>query len=179
MEKVRQRLLRTAAALEKAGVSYAVIDGNAVATWVAKVDESAVRNTQYVDILLRREDLEAAAKAMAAAGFIQSHVAGIDLFLDGENSKARDAVHVIFADEKVRPEYNEPAPSVSEAERADAYYVLGLEPLVRMKLTSYRDKDRTHLRDFIDVGLIDESWCSRLPEALAERLQHLFDNPES
>ena len=27
-----------------------------------------------------------------------------------------------------------------------------------MKLTSFRDKDRTHLRDLISVGLVDESW---------------------
>ena len=53
-----------------------------------------------------------------------------------------------------------------------------LEALVRMKLTAYRDKDRTHLRDLIDVGLIDRSWCGRLPAELATRLQSLLDNPE-
>lgn len=92
--KVRQRLLRAAAALEKAGVPYAVIEGSAVAAWVAKVDESAVRNTSDVDILLRREDLDAAAKAMAGAGFIRRHVAGIDLFLDGPSSKASQITKV-------------------------------------------------------------------------------------
>ena len=47
-----------------------------------------------------------------------------------------------------------------------------------MKLTSYRDKDRTHLRDLIEVGLVDASWISRLPAELAPRLQSLLDNPE-
>lgn len=51
VEKVRSRLLRAAAALEAAGVPYAVVDGNAVAAWVSRVDESAVRNTQDVDLL--------------------------------------------------------------------------------------------------------------------------------
>jgi hypothetical protein len=46
-----------------------------------------------------------------------------------------------------------------------------------MKLTSFRDKDRTHLRDLLDVGLIDASWCSRLPPDLAARLQQLLDDP--
>jgi hypothetical protein len=46
-----------------------------------------------------------------------------------------------------------------------------------MKLTSFRDKDRTHLRDMLEVGLIDDSWKARLPEPLAERLQVLLDNP--
>ena len=56
VEKVRQRLLRATAALNAAGVKYAVAGGNAVAAWVSSVDESAVRNTQDVDILVRRED---------------------------------------------------------------------------------------------------------------------------
>jgi hypothetical protein len=30
--------------------------------------------------------------------------AGIDMFLDGPDAKARDAVHVIFSGQKVRPE---------------------------------------------------------------------------
>src|SRR5438445_9151959 len=110
VEKVRERLLRAAAALEKAGVPYAVIGGNAVAAWVSRVDESAVRNTQDVDLLLRRTDLDAAATALAGAGFIRRHVAGIDLFLDGPQAKARDALHVVLAGEKVREEYTEPAP---------------------------------------------------------------------
>src|SRR5207249_8900004 len=88
VEKVRDRLRRASAALEKAGVPYAVVGGNAVAAWVSKVDEAAVRNTQDVDILIRRADLDAATKALAEAGFVRRHVAGIDLFLDGPKAKA-------------------------------------------------------------------------------------------
>lgn len=178
VEKVRQRLLRAAAALEKAAVPYAVVGGNAVATWVARIDESAVRNTQDVDVLIRRDDLDAAREALSQAGFIYRHVAGLDLFLDGPQARARDAVHVVFAGEKVRPEYVEPAPDVNEAERAESYYVLTLEALVRMKLTSFRRKDQVHLLDLLGVGLIDASWCPRLPSELASRLQELIDNPE-
>jgi hypothetical protein len=61
VEKVRERMVRAARALEQAGVPYAVIGGNAVANGVARVDEAAVRNTQVVDFLLRREDLPAVA----------------------------------------------------------------------------------------------------------------------
>jgi len=57
VERVRNRLKRAAKALESSGVPYAVVGGNAVAAWVAKIDTAAVRNTQDVDILLRREDL--------------------------------------------------------------------------------------------------------------------------
>src|SRR5271167_842612 len=82
VEKVRERLLRATAALEKAGVAYAVIGGNAVATWVGQVDQSAVRFTQDVDLLLRRADLETAKAALQPAGFVYRHAARIDMFLD-------------------------------------------------------------------------------------------------
>ena len=65
VEKVRDRLLRSTGALEAAGIPYAVVGGNAVMAWVEQVDESAVRFTQDVDIVLRREDLARATAALA------------------------------------------------------------------------------------------------------------------
>src|SRR5690349_8320433 len=82
VERVRERLIRATAALDAAGVDYAVGGGNAVAAWVSRVDEAAVRNTQDVDILLRRADLDSATTALEAAEFLRRHVAGIDRFLD-------------------------------------------------------------------------------------------------
>lgn len=180
VEAVRNRLHRATAALEAAGLDYAVVGGNAVAAWVARIDPAAVRNTQDVDILLRRADLPAAKVAMEAAGFIYRHAASIDMFLDGPGSKARDAVHVLFANEKVRAEYAEPTADVSEFESSEdgQYRHLSLEALVRMKLTSYRDKDRVHLRDLADVGLIDETWPAKYSPVLAERLQQVLDTPD-
>jgi hypothetical protein len=178
VEKVKERLLRDTSALERAGVPYAVAGGNAVAAWVASVDEAAVRNTQDVDLLLRRSDLDAAAGALAEAGFVRRHAAGIDLFLDGPRARARDAVRVVFADEKVREDYLLPAPDVTESEVLGPFRVLSLHGLVRMKLTSFRDKDRTHLRDMIEVGLLDATWKGRLPPELAARLQQLLDTPD-
>jgi hypothetical protein len=177
VEKVRERLCRAAAALGRAGVPYAVVGGNAVAAWVSRVDEAAARNTQDVDILLRRADLPAAINALVDVGFVYRHVASLDVFLDGPNAKARDAVHVVFAGEKVRPEYPAPAPDVTESEPTQTFRLLTLEALVLMKLTSFRDKDRTHLRDLIDVGLVDAGWCPQLPAALRDRLQQLLENP--
>ncbi|HMJ65189.1 MAG TPA: hypothetical protein VK615_07540 [Candidatus Binatia bacterium] len=178
VEKVRQRLQRAAAALEAGAVPYAVAGGNAVAAWVSRVDEAAVRNTRDVDILLRRHDLSAAVSAMSQAGFVHRHAAGVEMFLDGPSASARDAVHVVFAGEKVRPDYLVAAPDVTESEATDTFRLLSLEALVRMKLTSFRDRDRTHLRDLISVGLLDRSWCERVSPELAARLQNLFDNPE-
>jgi hypothetical protein len=180
VERVRDRLLRASAALEAAGVPYAVAGGNAVAAWVATIDAAAVRNTQDVDILLRRADLSAAAKALELAGFIHRHTAGIDLFLDGPDAKARDAVHVVMAGEKVRPQYEAPAPDVTESAKigTNVASVLSLEALVRMKLTSFRRKDQVHLQDMLEVGLIDATWKTRFAPELGARLQQLIDTPD-
>jgi hypothetical protein len=178
VEKVRDRLLRTAQALDAAGIPYAVVGGNAVAAWVSRIDEAAVRNTQDVDILLRRADLDRATAAMSAAGFIYRHVKSIDMFLDGPEAKARDAVHIVFAQEKVRHDDLLSVPDVSESEATDRFRLLSLDALVRMKLTSYRRKDQVHLLDMLEVGLIDASWLVKLPRELASRLQTLIDSPE-
>ena len=178
VEKVRERLLRTAAALETAGVPYAVVGGNAVAAWVSRVDESAVRNTQDVDILVRRADFERARVALEAAGFVHGSTMDVEFFLDGPDAKARDAVHVLMAGEKVKPEYKTPTPDVDESHRGEEFRVVELQPLVEMKLNSWRDKDRVHLRDLIELGLVDQAWPNRFSSGLAERLQELLDNPE-
>jgi hypothetical protein len=176
--KVRDRLLRATAALEKDGVPYAVVGGNAVAAWVEQIEEAAVRATQDVDLAIRRGDLDKAKVALGAVGFIYCHVAGVDLFLDGPDATPRDAVHLVMAGEKVRPQYVAAVPDVAESESFKAYRVLSLESLVRMKLTSYRRKDQVHLLDMIEVGLLDASWPKRFQPELASRLQELFDNPD-
>ncbi len=178
VEKVKDRLRRVTTALNDAGVPYAVVGGNAVQMWVAQVDESVVRNTRDVDIILNRSDLPAAIAALEAVGFRYRHAARVSMFLDGPDAKARDAVHVVFAGEKVREEYAEPVPSVDEFTLINEVRALDLEALVRMKLTSFRDKDRTHLRDMLSIDLIDESWPSRFSPTLGERLQQLIDDPD-
>jgi len=174
-EAVRARLARASAALEQAGVPYAVAGGNAVASWVGGKDRAAVRLTQDVDLIIRRADIAVAAAALATVGFVHRRAAGIEMFLDGPAAKAREAVHVLFAGEKVRPEYDFAAADVTESERTEEFRVLKLEALVRMKLTSYRRKDQVHLQDMMGVGLIDESWCQKLPPQLADRLKLLID----
>jgi hypothetical protein len=179
VELVKQRLQRATAALETAGVKYAVIGGNAVAAWVAQVDPAAARNTVDVDLLVERADFEKVKSALASAGFFHRHAAGIDMFLDGPKGKPREAVHVIFAGEKVRKEYVAPAPNIDEVARPQAFNVLSFDAIVRMKLTSFRRKDQVHIQDMIDVGLLDYPYLDRLQSELAARLKELLDHPES
>lgn len=178
VEKVRDRLRRATEALNRAGIAYAVVGGHAVAAWVSRVDESVVRNTRDVDLLVRRTDLDAVKTALGAAGFLHRHSSGLDLFLDGPDARARDAVHVVFAGEKVRPHEPLANPDVADSEDAGTFRVLSLPALVQIKLTAFRDKDRTHLRDLIDVGLVDETWCARYPPELAQRLRGILETPE-
>src|SRR3954451_25061398 len=83
VELVKNRLLRATAALEDAGIAYAVIGGNAVSAWVGQVETAAVPFTQDVDLLTLRSDLDATKAALEPAGFLYRHVASVDLFLDG------------------------------------------------------------------------------------------------
>ena len=78
----------------------------------------------------------------------------------------------------MKPRETIPSPDVMESRDAGQFQVLELEALVRIKLTAFRDKARTHLRDLIDVGLVDKSWPAKFPPELAARLQQLLDTPE-
>lgn len=184
IENVKNRLDRAAAALGGGGVKYAVIGGNAVAAWVSRVDAAAVRNTRSVEILLRREDMDRAKAALEAAGFVHRRVSSLgkagamDVLLDPLDAKVRDAVRIHWAGEKVVPEAIEPTPELDRTEPGDGFDLVPLEDLVRMKLTSFRDKDRMHLRDLASVGLVDGAWVARFPGVLAERLQGILDDPE-
>src|SRR5712691_9695328 len=100
-EKVKERLRRATQALDGAGVPYAVVGGNAVAEWVARADEDAVRNTRDVDLLVRRADFAAVRAALESAGFVYHHLLDVDVFVDGPHGKPSGGVHLLFAGEKV------------------------------------------------------------------------------
>ncbi len=176
--KVRERLLRATAALNQASVPYAVVGGNAVASWVATVDEGAVRNTRDVDILVRRADLPAVAAALQQAGFVHDQLLDVVMFRDGQAGKPSEAVHLLFTGEKTRPDHLLPAPDIHTALDPANFRVIVLESLVTMKLMSNRRKDQVHIEDLIGVGLIDASWLAKLPPELAQRLQQILDTPD-
>ena len=178
VDAVHTRTRRAASALQEAGIPYAVAGGNAVAAWGARVDRAAVRNTQDIDILVNRADFDAIKVALERAGFVYQDDFGVDCFLDGPAASPRDAIHLIFAGEKVRPDHPTVSADVTDVVTADDFQVVSLEALVRMKLNSFRRKDQVHLLDLLSVGLIDSSWLMRLVPAHAARLQELIDDPE-
>jgi hypothetical protein len=175
LDDVTDRLQRITQALEGAGVAYALVGGQAVALWVATMDPAAVRTTKDVDILIRREDLPKARAAATGVALDYFEVMGVGMFLERTDPNPRKAVHLLWAGEKVRPEYPLPSPAVDEREMLEAgKQVVSLAGLVRMKVMSNRDQDRVHLRDLIDVGLISRDLLTTLPPELASRLDALL-----
>ena len=177
VELVRQRLERSTRALERQGIAYAVIGGNAVLLWVDKHGEGGERMTPNVDLLVNRADTAAIGEALSLAGFLPD-TASADLFRDGPNGSPRTRLRLLFAGEKVREADVLANPDVGRSCRIGSFSVLALDALVQTKLTANRTIDKVHLRDMLDVGLIDQSWTSRYPPELAERLQLLIDTPD-
>jgi hypothetical protein len=178
VEDVRQRAHRAAAALRQAGLPFVVVGGHAVASWVSRVDKEAVRNTKDVDLLVRREDFDRVVGALSAAGFVHHKVSDVDVFLDGPDGSVRSGLHILFAGEMVRAGEVIPNPDVVESEPGPDFPVPTLDALVRMKLNSFRLKDKVHVLDLLEIGLVDATWCDRLPPELAARLTELIETHE-
>jgi hypothetical protein len=107
-------------------------------------------------------------------GLAYRHAAGLDMLVAAGEPKARSAVQLVFVREKVRPDYLEPVPGFSPPVRTREGILLApVADLVRMKLTSYRLKDRVHLQDLDAVGLITPDVEAQLSEALRQRLQEV------
>lgn len=178
VELVRERLKRSTAALDAAGIPHAVIGGNAVAAWVSTVDRRAARNTVDVDLMVNRSDFDAVKAALEGAGFHHYELMEVPMFIDGPDGSPKDAVHLLFADEKVKETYHAAAPELVTDDSVETFKLLKLESLVTMKLTSFRRKDQVHLLDMIGVGLIDETWPEKFQPELGQRLQALLDDPD-
>jgi hypothetical protein len=175
LDEVTERLQRILGALEQAGVPYALIGGQAVALWVATRDPSAVRTRKDVDLLLDRADLPRARAAATAANMDYFEVVGVGMFLERDDPNPRKGVKLLWAGEKVRPDYAHPAPAIDDRVALEpGKQVVSLLGLVHMKLQSNRDQDRVHLRDLIDVGLVDRGFLPQLPDDLSARLDVLL-----
>jgi hypothetical protein len=172
VERLFDLLERLHSALAKAGVEYRVIGGMAVFFQVSARDPDAARMTRDVDIAVDRSDLERIARAAESFGFRYRHVAGVDMLVSAENPKAKSAVHLVFVREKVRPQDLLPIPDFSEPTRTvEGFLLAPVLALVRMKLTSFRLKDKTHIIDMDSVGLITPEIEAALPDVLRERLE--------
>ncbi len=172
VDRVERLLRKVAQAFSAGAVDYAIIGGNAVAAWVATVDEGAVRSTKDVDVLVRRDEFARITEVLRPVGLIPIEVLGVHMFVDREKPNPKTGVHIVFAGEHVRPHYRHPAPDPSDSvETPDGFRLIKLGALVAMKLQAYRFIDRAHVQDLLAVGLIDQAVRASLPTDLGRRLE--------
>ncbi len=173
-ERRVQQLFDLAELLEKAfsaaGLEYRVAGGLAAYLYVEEAEPDAGRLTKDIDITVRREDLEKIAQAVEPFGLRLRHAAGVDMLVQADQPAARRAIHLIFAGEKVRPDYPEATPGLGSYRAIQWIRVIPLADLVRMKLSSFRLRDQTHLKDLDESGLITPEIEADLSPVLRERL---------
>jgi hypothetical protein len=168
---VAERVCRV---LREAGIDYRIVGGLAVWFHVQSRDPLAARLTKDVDLAVDRADLPRIAEAVRGLGLKHRHVAGIDMLVDAAAPQARSGVHLLFVREKVRPNDLEPVPGLSEPTVSDEGILLvAPSELVRMKLISFRQRDKTHIIDMDSVGLITPEIEAAFPDALRERLRQV------
>lgn len=173
---VRRRLTRAVNALQSNEIPYAVIGGNCVAAWVRRHGQGGERGTPNVDVLVDRRFLCAAAAALLEEGFQQT--AEPYWFLEAADDGTRQRIRIFVAEERVKSTDLLPLPATSRSVEDEIGRIIALDALAEMKLSSYRTIDRVHLRDMIDVGLIDETWIDRIPPLLRHRLRETLDDPD-
>jgi hypothetical protein len=161
---------RLAAAFDRAGIPYRVVGGFATYLIMDSVAPLEARLTRDIDVAVNRQDLERIAEAVGPFGFAYRHVAGVDMLVDAEASSARTAGRLIFVGEKVRREYVETVPDFSDAVEIKGLLLAPVADLVRMKLTSFRLKDKVNIQDMDRAGLITPDIEAKLSPVLRERL---------
>lgn len=145
-------------ALRFAGIDYRVVGGLAVYLYVEEREPDAGRLTRDIDVAVRREDLPSIATAVEPFGLQYRAVAGMDMLVQPGEPSRRRAVHLL------------PSPDLGECRTLHGVRLIPLADLVRMKLTSFRLKDQTHLKDLEEVGLLTPEIEAGLSPVLRDRL---------
>jgi hypothetical protein len=101
------------------------------------------------------------------------------MLLPPGETKARNAVHLVFSGEKVKPGQAMPNPPI----RPEPIFLHGvkisvipLADLIQMKLSNHRDIDRVHVRDLDSVGLLTPEIEEALPGILRSRLNGIRES---
>jgi hypothetical protein len=174
IEQLFAVLKRAADGLRNAGIEYRLVGGLAVFFHVDARDPMAARFTRDIDLAINRQDLNAIRVALEPLGFTYRHVASVDMFLNDANPKASSAIHLVFINEKVRSDYLESVPnSPAVTDLAEGIALASVPDLLRMKLTSFREKDRVHIRDMDAVGLIMPEVENSLRPEFKARLEQI------
>jgi hypothetical protein len=157
-------------------VPHELVGGLAVLLHVEAADPAHSMLTRDVDLMIRRSDLKRVIEIAKRHGFRFRHAAGLDMLLYGDSDSARNAVHLWYSGEKVRPNQATPNPAISPERKkmhGQDFYVIPAADLVRMKLSSHRLKDQVHLQVMDAAGLITPEIEEALPKELRSRLRRI------
>ena len=161
-------------AFREANLDYRVLGGLATYLYVEEVQPDAGRLTKEIDIAVWRNDLPAIIAAVDSYGMEYRQDGGADMLIAKDQPSIRRAVHLVFSGEKVREDYIEAVPLLDAAPIVKhGVRILPLSDLVKMKLTSFRLKDQTHIKDLDEAGLINAEIEQSLSPALQIRLTHV------
>jgi hypothetical protein len=158
-EQLFDLVRRVHMALTQAGIEYRIVGGVAAFLHVNDIDPFAARLTRDVDVAIKSGDFDAVARIAERNGFGDAD----GKWLDARQNNGRRIVHLL----SIGPGSS---PSVTTKEG------ISLAPVsdtLRMKLTSFRLKNKVHIIDLDSVGLITPEIEQALPEALRARLDHV------
>jgi hypothetical protein len=165
---------RLCGAMKSAEINYRIVGGLAVFFHVDRVEPMAARLTPGADFVIDHQNMIRVAEQLPPLGFELGYINGVHTVSGNVHGSVRTVGHLIFVGQKVRPGYIEPVPGFSPASvTGEGFLVASVPDLVRMKLTSNRIIDKTHLIDMDGVGLITPEIENSLPEALRRRLQQV------
>ena len=162
--------------LEQAGVPHELVGGLAVFLHVENADSTHSSLTRDIDVMIRRDDLPHVVAIAEQHGFRFQHSTGLDMLLYGATNSARNAVHLLFTGEKTKETQLEPHPGIRPVRagmHGQEFLVIPVVDLLRMKLSSYRDKDRVHVRGMDAAGLIPLEVEQELSSDMRSRLWHI------
>jgi hypothetical protein len=167
---------RLADPLEQAGIPHELVGGLAVFLHVEDADSTHSSLTRDIDLLIRRTDLPRVIAVAEENGFRFRHSSGVDMLLYGDTTSARNAIHLLFTGERVKPSQAEEHPDIHPVRaglHGQDFRVIPVLDLLRMKLSSWHDKDRVHVRGMDAAGLITPQIEDGLSPELLARLGHV------
>ena len=149
--------------MDAAGVSCRIVGGLAAFFHVYDREPDQAKSTRNVDAAVDLLDLPRIIAAAEKEGFRYQHSAGIDMLVDADQPGARSSVHLVLAE----------IPASDPVRTKEGIWICSAADLVRMKLTSFRLKDKVHIQDLDGVGLITSEIEAALPAPLLERLREV------
>lgn len=156
VEQLFDRMHQLHRILSAAGIAYRIVGGLAVYLHVAERDLIQARLTPDVDAAIHRQDLLALLAAAQSADFA----------LAPQSDPPQSPIKLYFLDEMGKL-------ALPPAITAAGIPIARVEDLLDTKLTTYRLKDKVHIQDLDNVGLITPEIESTLAPLLLARLREI------